>query len=119
MEYVAQEIYNQSFFALTEAEHLVVREDSEERYLSYAFLRESGTQHGNLKVDLQNYFISRDNRYLKNRQHILHLLDKYSKTVVQIMTQSEVTLFVQGVRGHRGGRGRGNRGGRGNKPFRK
>ena len=50
------------FSALTEEEKLITCEDTEERYLSYAFLRQSGTQHVNLKVDLQNEFITRDNQ---------------------------------------------------------
>ena len=103
-----------------EAEQLVLREDAEERYLSYAFLRQIGTQHGNIKLDLKNDVTTGENRYPKNRQYTLHLLDKYSKTVVQKMTHSEVMAFVKGGRGHRGGRGRGNRGrrgGRGNKPY--
>ena len=66
---------------------------------------------------LQNEFTTRDNRYPKNRQQTLHLLDKYRKPVVQKKTQYEGTEFVQGGRGHRCGRGRSNRGGRGNKPF--
>ena len=114
---MAQELYNQTFSVLTEAEHTVTREDAEERYLSYAFLRQSGTQHGNLKVDLQNDFTTGDNRYPKNRQQTLHLLKNYSKTVVQRTTQSEGMEFVQGGRGHRCERGRDNRGGRGNKSF--
>ena len=102
---------------MAEAEELVVREEAEERYLSYAFLRHSGIQDGNLKVDLQNDFTTGDNRYPKNRQQTLHLLNKYINTVMQRTTQSEVTAFVQGGRGHRGGRYRGNRGGRDNKLF--
>jgi hypothetical protein len=51
-------------------------------------------------VDLQNDFTTGDNRYPKNRQQTLHLLDKYSKTVVARATQSEGASFVQ-----RGGRG--------------
>ena len=39
LEYVAQELYTQTFSALTEAEQTVTREDAKERYLSYAFLR--------------------------------------------------------------------------------
>ena len=84
-----------TFPALKEVEQIVTREDAEERYLSYAFLRQRGTQHGNLKVDLQNDFTTGDNRYPKNRQQTLHLLNKYSKTVVQRMTQSKGTSFVQ------------------------
>ena len=54
MDYVAQELYTKTLYALTEAEQLVIREDAKDHYLSYAFLRQSGTQHGNIKVDLQN-----------------------------------------------------------------
>ena len=72
LEYVVQELYTQTFFALAEAEQLATREDTEERYLSYAFLRQSGTQHGNLKVELQNEFTTGDKRYPKNRQQTLH-----------------------------------------------
>ena len=61
MEYVAQVLYSQTFSALMEAEQLVVRGGAEERYLYYAFLRQSCTQHGNLKVDLNNDFTTGDN----------------------------------------------------------
>jgi hypothetical protein len=87
-----------------------VRDDAEERYVSYAFLRQSGTQHGNLKVDLQNDFTTGGNRYPKNHQQTLHLLDKYSKTVVAKVTHSEGTSFTQ-----KGGRDGGNRSSSGNK----
>jgi hypothetical protein len=60
-------------------------------------------QHGNLKVDLQNDFTTGDNRHPKNRQKTLHLLDKYSKTVVAKVTHSEGTSLTQ-----KGGRGGGN-----------
>jgi hypothetical protein len=53
-------------------------------------------------VDLQNDFTTGDNRYPKNRQQTLHLLDKYSKTVVARVTQSEGNSFSK-----RGGRGSG------------
>jgi hypothetical protein len=79
----------------------LVRDDAKERYVSYAFLRQSGIQHGNLKVDLQNDFTTGDNRYPKNHQQMLHLLDKYSKTVIPKVTQSEGTSFSQ--KGSRGG----------------
>jgi hypothetical protein len=77
--------------------------------VSYAFLHQSGTHHGNIKVDLQKNFTTRDNRSPKNRQKTLHLLDKYSKTVVARVTQSEGTSFAQ-----KRGRGGGNRGSNGN-----
>jgi hypothetical protein len=76
-------------------EHKLVRDDAEEPYVSYAFLRQSGIQHGNLKVDLQNDFTTGYNRYPKNRQQTLYFLDKYSKNVVPKVTQSECTSFAQ------------------------
>ena len=101
LEYVAMELHSQAFSVLSAAEQDAVRTDAEERYISYAFLRQSGNQHGTLKVDLQNDFTTGDNRYPKNRQQTLHLLDKYSKTVVPKTTPSEGTSFVQ-----KGGKGK-------------
>jgi hypothetical protein len=60
-------------------------------------------------VDLQNDFTTGDNHYPKNRQQTLHILDKYSKTVVAKVTHSEGTSFAQ-----KGGRGGGNQSSSGN-----
>jgi hypothetical protein len=95
VEYVAQEQHNQAFDDLTLAEQQVVRDDAEERYVSYCFLRQSGSQHNNLKTDLQNDFTTGDNKYPKTRQQTLHLFDKYSKTAVAKATISEGTSFAQ------------------------
>jgi hypothetical protein len=76
-------------------EQMVVRDDAEKWYVSYAFLRQSGNQHGNLKVDLQNDFTTGDNPYPKNLQQTLHLLDKYINTAVAKVTQSEGTSIAQ------------------------
>ena len=79
LEHVAQEQNPPLHFEdCTDADKELIRVDAEERYVSYAFLRQSGTQHGNLKVDLQNDFTTGDNRYPKTRQQTLHLLDKQS-----------------------------------------
>jgi hypothetical protein len=56
LDYLSQEWYTQSFADLGAAEQQIVRDDAEERYISYAFLGQSVTQHGNLKVDMQNDF---------------------------------------------------------------
>ena len=104
LEYVAQDLHSQDFTSLGAAEQSAVRVDAEERYISYAFLRQSGNQHGNLKVDLQNDFTTGDNHYPKNRQQTLHLLDKYSKTVVtKPITQNESSFAQGGGKGGRGG----------------
>jgi hypothetical protein len=95
LEYVAQETHTSAFSDLGVVEQRVMQDDAEEQYVSYAFLRQIGNQHGNLKVDLQNYFTTGDNRYPKNRQQTLHLLDKYIKSAVAKVTQSEGTSFAQ------------------------
>jgi hypothetical protein len=86
-------------------EQQVVRDYAEERYISYAFLRQSGNQHGNLKVDLKNDFTTGGNRYPKNHQQTLYLLDKYSKTAVAKVNQSEGTSWSRRGGGRGGGRG--------------
>jgi hypothetical protein len=108
-EYVAEESHTRAFTDLGPVEQQLVRDDAEEQYVSYAFLRQSGTQHGNLKVNLQNNFTTGDNPHPKNRQHTLHILDKYSKTVVAKVTHSEGNSFAQ-----KGARGGGNRSRSGN-----
>jgi hypothetical protein len=91
------------FAAMPSAQQTATREKAEERYLSYVFLRQSGKQHNKLNVDLQNDFTTGDHRYPKNRQATLHLLDKYSKSIVVSPTStSKGSLFAQ-----RGGTGRG------------
>jgi hypothetical protein len=64
-------------------------------------------------VDLQKDFTTGDNRYPKNRQQTLHILDKYSKSVVAKVTHSEGTSFAQN-----GGRVGGNRSSSGSGKFR-
>jgi len=100
---------------LNNAKQVKVREQAEERYLAYVFLRQSGKQHNKLKTDVQNNFTTGDDRYPKNRQAVLHLLDKYSKLAIQPPPISEGTALAQ--RGGRGG-GRGSEGcGRSQRPF--
>jgi hypothetical protein len=109
LEYVAEESYTRAFTDLGPVEQQLVRDYAEEWYISYAFLRQSETQHGKLKVVLQNNFTTGNNRYPKNLQQTLHLLDKYSKTVVAKVTRSECTSFAQ-----KSGRGGGNQSSSGN-----
>jgi hypothetical protein len=61
LEYVAQENHTLTFEALSAKQKQAVCEDAEECYISYAFLRQSGAQHGNLKVDLRNDFTASSN----------------------------------------------------------
>jgi hypothetical protein len=84
------------FDDMTDDQQKTAREEAEERYISYVFLRQSGTPHNKLKVDLQNDFTTGDDHYPKNRQATLHVLDKYSKSIiVSPTTSSEGTSFAQ------------------------
>jgi hypothetical protein len=95
LEYVAQENHTLTFATLSAEQKQAVCE---------AFLHQSRAQHGNLKVDLRNNFTTGSNRYPKTHQQMLHLLDKYSKTVVvPKTTSSEGSSFAE--KGGRGGRG--------------
>jgi hypothetical protein len=91
--------------------------DAEECYVSYVLLRQSGAQHADLKSDLQNDFTKGVNQYPKTRQQVLHLLDKYSKTITPRTGQSKGASFAQ-----KGAKGKGNKAGKGsggksNKPY--
>jgi hypothetical protein len=107
LEHVAKEASPPiTYENMSPADQQATRDEAEERYLSYVFLRQSGKQHNKLKVDLQNDFTTGDDHYPKTRQATLHLLDKYSKSIiVSHTTPSEGTSFAQ--RGGRGGGGRG------------
>jgi hypothetical protein len=81
------ELHTQTFATLGAAEQQAIREDVEERYISYAFLRQSGTQHGNLKVDLQNDFTTGNNRYQRTANRFF----TYLTSTARQLTQSERT----------------------------
>jgi hypothetical protein len=67
-------------------------------------------------VDLKNDFTTGDNRYLKNRQQTLHLLDNYSKISAPKPTPSEGSAFVQkGDKGDKGDKGNKDKGHKGHR----
>jgi hypothetical protein len=106
LEHVAQETHSAKYETLTPDQQEEVRTDAEEWYLSYIFLQQSGKQHNKLKMDLQNDFTTGDDRYPKNRQETLHLLDKYTKSAIVSQPVSEGTAFAQRG-GQSGGKGKG------------
>lgn len=84
------------FDDLTAEQQKKVRDETEERYISYVFLKNSGKQHSKLRMDLQNDYTTGDDHYPRTRQSVLHLLDKYSKSVVFKPTPNEGNSFAQG-----------------------
>ena len=101
LEHAAQDVHKMEFAALPDADKITVREDAEERYLSYIFLRQSGKQHNTLRLDLSNDYTKGNDQHPKTRQATLHFLDKYSKTAVSAPTIQEGSSFAQkgGTRG--------------------
>jgi hypothetical protein len=74
LDYVDQKSYTKSFTDLGVMEQKIMRDDAEERYFSYAFIRQRGMQHGNFKVDLENDFTTGDDHYPRNRQQIMSFI---------------------------------------------
>ena len=95
-EYVATTLYpGRDFDDLDATEIEALKASTEERYLSYCFLRKSGKQHSKLRVDLQDKFTTGQDHYPATRQEVLHLLDKYTKVAMPKPTASEGTSFAQ------------------------
>jgi hypothetical protein len=87
LEWMATELHGSpttaaTFDNLTVAQQETAQTDAEERHASHFFLRQSGAQHGKLKVDPQNDFTTGDNHCPKTHQQTHHLLDKCSKATV-------------------------------------
>jgi hypothetical protein len=96
LQHVAAKNGTTKFKDLSNTDQERVRTKAEEQYIWYVFLRQSGKHHNKLKVDLQKDFTTGDNRYPKNCQQTLHLLDKYSKSsIVNATTTSEGSVFAQ------------------------
>jgi hypothetical protein len=107
LEYVAMELHQQAVATLGTAEQQAVCDNAKERYISFAFLFQSGQHHAKLKEGLKDDFTKGDNRYPKNRQQTLHLLDNHSKTAALQTTPSEGSSFAQrSVKGRGDGKGK-------------
>ncbi|MGL5936194.1 MAG: hypothetical protein ACRCZI_11310, partial [Cetobacterium sp.] len=104
-----------AFDDLPDADQELVKTETMEAYLSYAFLQQAGKQHAKLKTDLRNEYAHGIDKFPKDRQTVLHLLDKYSKqSIVQTVDPQGTSFAQQGGRGRgRDGRGRGRGSGRG------
>ncbi len=66
---------NDNFKNLANNQKTDIREDAKEWYLTYFMLQNTVKQDCMLKMDLQNDFMTGDNRYPKTWQATLHLLD--------------------------------------------
>jgi hypothetical protein len=95
LEHVAKETHFDSFAKLSEGDQLVVREDTEERYISYIFLRQSGKQHNKLRTDLMDEYTTGTDQHPKTRQAVLHLLDKYTKSSMSQAPYHPESSFAQ------------------------
>ena len=95
LNHTAKEKYKKDYVTLTPDEAKDTIEMSEKEYLSHIFLRQSGKQHNKLRQDLRNEYTTGNDWNPKNRQEVLHLLDKYSKSAVIASTANEGSSFAQ------------------------
>ena len=106
IEYVAKDVRNKEFKDLTEAQKTEVEKDSEERYLAFLMLRNSGKEHDRLRDDLTNDYAKDNEQYPKTTQQCAYLLQNYSKNKVAVrVTKENWNSFLQADRGGHGGRG--------------
>ncbi|MGL5935066.1 MAG: hypothetical protein ACRCZI_05535, partial [Cetobacterium sp.] len=95
IEHTAKEIYKKDVDDLTNKELEDVEEKAEERYYAYIMLQNSSAEHGKLKAGLVGDYAKGQDHFPKNRQAVLHLLDKHSKNARPRQTPSEGHTFVQ------------------------
>ena len=95
LEYVMQQAHSLNFYACTEQQQAPIHIDSEECYLYYALLRQSGTHTNKMKVELHNDLTTIKKLYPKSYPQTLHLLDKYSKIFLLKTSTSEGSSFAQ------------------------
>ena len=106
IEHVAKDVHDKEFKDLTEAQKTEVQKYSEERYLAFLMLRNSGKEHDCLRDDLNNDYAKDNDQYTKTRHQCAYLLQKYSKKKVATrVTEEYGNSFLQTDRGGRGGRG--------------
>ena len=94
LEYFAQES-NIKYDEISIEEQDDFKEYSEEIYLSYVFLRQSGKQHNKLNTNIQNDSTTGDDSMPKKLHMTLQLLDNYTKNKVLIQPTQEGVKFSQ------------------------
>jgi hypothetical protein len=100
--HTAKQVYKKDFEDLTTDEKVIVKDKAKERHYAYVMLQNSSPNHGKLKVGLVDDYAKGHDHFPKNRQAILHLLDKHSKTTSKSkQTFSEGHTFVT----QKGGKG--------------
>ena len=75
--------------------------DVQKRYLAYVLLQHSERHHVKLNRYIHNDYTTGDDRYPKTRKNNLHILTRYTKTVIPRNSESQVNSFT-----HRSGDGR-------------
>ena len=74
MEWTSQCVHKQAFSKLIDAEKEVIRADSEERYLSYIFIRQSAKSSEKLKTNLSDKYTTGEKKYPATHQDTFHYL---------------------------------------------
>ncbi len=93
-EYCALEAHKAAYTLLRPEEQEAVRVSALERFLLYALIKTSNSQHNKIKDDLSDDYTKGSDNYLQTRLQVLMLMDHYSKTPTAITTLKG-TAFAQ------------------------
>jgi len=80
-EYCAKDVHKMNYDSLTAAEQKDIREDAEERYISYLLIHNSSSLHESLRMDLLKQFSQGDNKFPTTRPQVLQRLNTWSKAL--------------------------------------
>jgi Reverse transcriptase (RNA-dependent DNA polymerase) len=94
LRHTAMQLYSKTIDQLTPDELEKVYEQAEERYYAYVMLQNSSSDHNKLKNGLVDDYAKGQDHFPKNRQAVLHLLEKHSKTTRPKSTTSEGHTFA-------------------------
>ncbi len=101
-EHCAKELHKKSYKELDADQRTAIREDAEERYISYILVHNSSNLQESLRTDLLKQFSQGDNKFPITQSQVLQRLNTWSKSAPQ-GGSSEGTAFAQ-KGGKQGGR---------------
>jgi hypothetical protein len=93
-EYCVLEAHKAAYTSLQPDKQEAVRVSARERFLLYALIKTSNSNHDKIKDDLLNDYTKGSDNYPQMRLQALMVMDHYSKTPTAVTT-SEGTAFVQ------------------------
>ena len=95
MKCPSQQVEKQSFITLSDAKKLEIREEAEERYLAYVFLKQSAKTSEKLRTSISDNYNIGDKKYPTTQKETFHYLEKHSRSFVSTPPAPEGSSFSQ------------------------